>query len=83
MNNSFEVKNRLRTGAEISDKEICQFVVNLVMPLFAFAFNGECDLKDIVRVIVHACSQCISIEQVANLTMSHLSRNFIFQFNQL
>lgn len=67
MNNRFEVKNRLRTGAEISDKEICQFVVNLVMPLFAFAFNGECDLKDIVRVIVHACSQCISIEQAAKI----------------
>ena len=67
MNNRLEIRNRLRTGIEISDKEICQFVVNLVMPLFAFAFNGECSLKDIVRVIVHACSQRISIEQAAKL----------------
>lgn len=67
MNNSFEVRNRLRTGTDISNKEICQFVVNLVMPLFAFAFNGECSLKDIVRVIVHACSQRISIEQAAKI----------------
>lgn len=67
MNNRLEIRNRLNTGIEISDKEICQFVVNLVMPLFAFAFNGECSLKDIVRVIVHACSQRISIEQAATL----------------
>lgn len=65
MNNSFETKNKLRTGIEISDKEICQFVVNLVMPLFEFTFNGEFNLKDMIRVIVHACSQMISIEQAA------------------
>jgi large-conductance mechanosensitive channel len=62
VNNSFEARNKLRTGIEISDKEISQFVVTLIMPLFAFAFNGEFSLKDMVRVIVHACSQMISIE---------------------
>lgn len=67
MNNSFEVRNRLRTGTEISNKEICQFVVILVMPLFAFTFNGKCSLKDIVRVIVHACSERISVEQAAKI----------------
>lgn len=65
MNNSFETRNKLRTGIEISDKEISQFVVTLITPLFAFAFNGEFSLKDMVRVIVHACSQMISIEQAA------------------
>ncbi len=35
------------------------------MPLFSFAFNGEFRLKDMVRVIVHACSQMISIDQAA------------------
>ncbi len=65
MNNSFKTRNRLRTRIEITDKEICQFVVNLVMPLFAFAFNGEFKLRDMVRVIVHACSQMISIEQAS------------------
>ncbi len=65
MNSSFEIRNKLRTEIEISDKEICQFVVNLVMPLFAFAFKGEFKLKDMIRVIVHACSQMISIEQAA------------------
>jgi hypothetical protein len=35
------------------------------MPLFSFAFNGEFSLKDMVRVIVHACSQMISIDQAA------------------
>ncbi len=65
MNNRLEIRNRLRFGIEITDKEICQFVVNLVMPLFAFAFNGEFKLKDMIRVIVHACSQMISIEQAA------------------
>jgi hypothetical protein len=65
VNNSFETRNKLRTGIEISDKEISQFVVTLIMPLFAFAFNGEFSLKDMVRVIVHACSQMISIEQAA------------------
>lgn len=67
MNNRFETKNNLRTGIEISDKEICAFVVDLVMPLFAFVFNGECSLKDIVRIIVHACSEKISIEQAAKI----------------
>jgi hypothetical protein len=67
MNNRFEPKNNLRTGIEISNKEICQFVVNLVLPLFAFTFNGECSLEDIVRVIVHACSERISIEQAAKI----------------
>ncbi len=47
VNSSFEVRNKLHSGKEISDKEICQFVVNLVMPLFAFVFNGEFKLKDI------------------------------------
>ena len=65
MNNSFKTRNKLRTGIEISDKEISQFVVTLMMPLFAFAFNGEFNLKDMIRVIVHACSQMISIEQAA------------------
>jgi putative transposase len=65
VNNSFENRNKLRTGIEISDKEISQFVVTLIMPLFVFAFNGEFKLKDMVRVIVHACSQMISIEQAA------------------
>ena len=65
MNNSFETRNKLRTGIEISDKEISQFVVTLITPLFAFAFNGEFNLKDMTRVIVHACSQMISIEQAA------------------
>ncbi len=65
MNNSFETRNKLRKGIEISDKEISQFVVTLITPLFAFAFNGEFSLKDMVRVIVHACSQMISIEQAA------------------
>lgn len=65
MSNSFESRNRLRSKRQISDKEICQFVVNLVMPLFAFTFDGEFNLKDMVRVIVHACSQMISIEQAA------------------
>ncbi len=63
MNNSFETRNKLRTGIEISDKEISQFVVTLITPLFAFAFNGEFKLKDMIRVIVHACSQMISIER--------------------
>src|SRR5574342_448980 len=67
MNNSLENRNRLRSGTEISNKEICQFVVNLVMPLLAFTFNGEYSLKDIVRVIVHACSERISIEQAAKI----------------
>ena len=49
--------------AEISDKEILKFVVNFVMPLFAFAFNGGFSLKDMVRVIVYACSERITIEQ--------------------
>ncbi len=35
------------------------------MPLFSFAFNGEFSLKDMVRVVVHACSQMISIDQAA------------------
>ncbi len=48
---------------EEPDKEISQFVVTLIMPLFAFAFNGEFKLKDMIRVIVHACSQMISIER--------------------
>lgn len=65
MNNRLEIRNRLRKEVEITDKEICRFVVNLVMPLFSFAFNGEFSLKDMVRVIVHACSQMISIEQAA------------------
>lgn len=65
MNNQLEIRNKLRTEVEITDKEICRFVVNLVMPLFSFAFNGEFSLKDMVRVIVHACSQMISIEQAA------------------
>jgi len=65
VNNSFKTRNKLRTGIEISDKEISKFVVTLIMPLFAFAFNGEFNLKDMIRVIVHACSQMISIEQAA------------------
>jgi len=65
MKNVLESRNSLRSDREISDKEICQFVVGLVMPLFAFAFNGKFKLKDMVRVIVHACSQMISIEQAA------------------
>ncbi len=67
MNNSFETRNRLRTGKEITDKDVCRFVVNLVMPLFAFAFNGEFKLKDMVRVIVYACSQMISIDQASKI----------------
>ncbi len=65
MNNRLENRNRLRTEIKITDKEICGFVVNLVMPLFSFAFNGDFSLKDMVRVVVHACSQMISIEQAA------------------
>jgi hypothetical protein len=65
VNNSFETRNKLRKGIEISDKDISQFVVTLITPLFAFVFNGEFSLKDMVRVIVHACSQMIYIEQAA------------------
>lgn len=65
MKNDFGNKNRLRSGRKISDKEICEFVVNMVMPLFSFVFNGEFSLKDMARVMVHACSQMISIEQAA------------------
>ncbi len=65
MNNNFETRNKLLKGIEISDKEISQFVVTLIMPLFAFAFDGEFSLKDMVRVIVHACSCMISLEQAA------------------
>ncbi len=64
VNSGFTARNRL-CGIEITDKEISQFVVALIMPLFAFAFNGEFKLKDMIRVIVHACSQMISIEQAA------------------
>ena len=39
LNNSFKTRNKLRTGIEISDKEISQFVVTLIMPLFVFAFK--------------------------------------------
>jgi hypothetical protein len=67
VNSGFTTRNRLRYGIEITDKEICQFVVTLVMPLFAFNFNSECSLKDIVRVIVHACSERISIEQATKI----------------
>ncbi len=62
MKNCIETKNSLRSGRQISDRDICEFVINLVMPLFAFAFNGEFKLKDIT-IIVHACSQ--TIEQTA------------------
>jgi putative transposase len=65
MNNSIRIRNRLRSGQEISDKEICQFVVDLVMPLFTFSLDSEFKFKNMVRVIVYACSQMIAVEQAA------------------
>jgi len=63
MSNCLERGNNFRLGRDgkVSDKDLCMFVVELVMPLFAFGFKGRCSLKDIVRVIVHACSQRTSI----------------------
>ncbi len=63
MNSSFEVRNKLRSGKEISDREICWFVVNLVMPLFAFAFNGEFKLK-VIRVYDQSNSTCLLSDDI-------------------
>ncbi len=65
VNSGFTTRNKLRTGIEISDKEISQFVVTLIMPLFAFAFNGEFKLKDqylrrVVRTLIES-SKCTFI----------------------
>jgi len=56
---------RISRGGKVSNEDLCKFVVELVMPLFAFAFKGRYSLKDIVRVIVHACSQRTSSEPLS------------------